>query len=168
MGARAGALHEEEQAAEKGRRRRCGQDPHAPRHRPPAPGPPVREQACTTLQAQPGLLELLGFLKASGVKVGLITRNTTESVDAFFDLIGREWRGAFDLVLTRDNTPHVKPDPRSLLAFSEVRAAAGPGPAAALPSDLHVLGAARGCWLPVARRTRHLLHEAPGQHPGMA
>lgn len=87
-----------------------------------SPRPP---QACTTLQAQPGLLELLSFLKASGVKVGLITRNTVESVDAFFRVIGEEWRDAFDLVLTRDNTPHVKPDPRSLLVFAEVGGCAG-------------------------------------------
>lgn len=52
--------------------------------------------------------------------MGLVTRNTTESVDAFFATIGEEWRSCFDVLLTRDNTPHVKPDPRSLLHFSEV------------------------------------------------
>ncbi len=35
-------------------------------------------------------------------------------------MIGEEWRGAFDVLLTRDNTPHVKPDKRSLLHFAEV------------------------------------------------
>ena len=53
-------------------------------------------------------------------QVGLVTRNTTESVDAFFATIGEEWRSCFDVLLTRDNTPYVKPDPRSLLHFSEV------------------------------------------------
>ena len=47
----------------------------------PRPAPP---QACTTLQAQPGLLELLAFLRARGAKVGLVTRNTPESLNAFF------------------------------------------------------------------------------------
>lgn len=50
-----------------------------------------------------------------------MTRNTTESVDAFFATIGEEWRACFDVLLTRDNTPFVKPDPRSLLHFSQVR-----------------------------------------------
>ena len=50
-----------------------------------------------------------------------MTRNTTESVDAFFAAIGEEWRACFDVLLTRDNTPHVKPDPRSLLHFATVR-----------------------------------------------
>ena len=72
------------------------------------------------LQAQPGLLDLLAFLRASGVRVGLVTRNTTESLNAFFALVGEEWRDGFDVMLTRDNIPYVKPDPRSLLHFAEV------------------------------------------------
>lgn len=129
---------------------------------------PLASQASATLQAQPGLLELLAFLRASGVKVGLVTRNTTESLNAFFagglpgerthalavgpvlnagrpacmpcvvrgvvpalaqlapsrfalwPVIGEEWRGVFDVLLTRDNTAFVKPDKRSLLHFAEV------------------------------------------------
>jgi hypothetical protein len=81
----------------------------------------LEAQACADLQPQPGLLELLGFLRASGVRLGLVTRNTTRSVDAFFGVVGEEWRAAFDIVLTRDNTPFVKPDKRSLLHFAEVR-----------------------------------------------
>ncbi|KAL4425887.1 hypothetical protein ABPG75_009903 [Micractinium tetrahymenae] len=80
----------------------------------------LEAQASAALQAQPGLLELLAFLRASGTKVGLVTRNTTESLNAFFAVIGEEWRGAFDVLLTRDNTPYVKPDKRSLLHFAEV------------------------------------------------
>jgi HAD superfamily hydrolase (TIGR01509 family) len=33
-------------------------------------------------------------------------------------VIGEEWRGAFDILLTRDNTPFVKPDKRCLLHFA--------------------------------------------------
>lgn len=39
-------------------------------------------------------------------------------------VIGEEWRDAFDVLLTRDNTPYVKPDKRSLLHFAEVRVCA--------------------------------------------
>ena len=68
----------------------------------------------------PGLLELLAFLRDSPVRVGLVTRNTTESVDAFFAAIGEEWRGVFDIMLTRE-FKHVKPDKRCLLHFADVR-----------------------------------------------
>ena len=40
-------------------------------------------------------------------------------------MIGEEWRDAFDILLTRDNTPYVKPDKRSLLHFAEVGSAVG-------------------------------------------
>lgn len=50
-------------------------------------------QASATLQAQPGLLELLAFLRGSGVKVGLVTRNTTESLNAFFAGMRHGWLG---------------------------------------------------------------------------
>lgn len=52
--------------------------------------------------------------------MGLVTRNTEQSVDAFFDTIGQEWRPLFDPVLTRE-FKHVKPDPRALKHFAEVR-----------------------------------------------
>lgn len=35
-------------------------------------------------------------------------------------MIGDEWRSTFDILLTRDNTPYVKPDKRALLHFAEV------------------------------------------------
>jgi beta-phosphoglucomutase-like phosphatase (HAD superfamily) len=44
----------------------------------------LEAQASASLEAMPGLLSLLAFLRASGIKVGLITRNTTESLNAFF------------------------------------------------------------------------------------
>ena len=48
------------------------------------------------------------------VRVALVTRNTRDSVDAFLRLIGPEWSGLFDIVLTRE-FPFVKPDKRLLL-----------------------------------------------------
>ena len=53
------------------------------------------------------------------VRVGLVTRNTEASVDAFFGLIGREWQPLFDPVLTREFR-FVKPDKRALQHFAQV------------------------------------------------
>jgi hypothetical protein len=52
-------------------------------------------------------------------KVALVTRNTTASVDAFFGLVGQEWRGLFDEIRTREHK-YVKPDKRLLLELAEV------------------------------------------------
>lgn len=54
------------------------------------------------------------------VKIALVTRNTTASVDAFFRLVGEEWRSAFDAIRTREFR-YVKPDKRLLLSLAEVR-----------------------------------------------
>jgi hypothetical protein len=56
--------------------------------------------------------------------VALVTRNTEASVDAFFKLIGEEWRGAFDAIRTREFR-FVKPDKRLLLSLAQVRGARG-------------------------------------------
>jgi hypothetical protein len=53
-------------------------------------------------------------------KVALVTRNTTQSVDAFFELVGQEWRGLFSEIRTRE-FKYVKPDKRLLLELAEVR-----------------------------------------------
>ncbi|EFN57408.1 hypothetical protein CHLNCDRAFT_21154, partial [Chlorella variabilis] len=79
----------------------------------------LEAQASAGLQAMPGLLELLAFLRGSGARVGLVTRNTDASLNAFFAAIGEEWRSVFDILLTRDNFPFVKPDKRCLLHFAE-------------------------------------------------
>jgi HAD superfamily hydrolase (TIGR01549 family) len=80
----------------------------------------IEATAAKTVQPMVGLLDLLYYLnsiKSTGVKVGLVTRNTTDSVNAFFSVIGEEWRAVFDIILTREHS-HVKPDKRCLLYFS--------------------------------------------------
>ncbi|KAL4523822.1 hypothetical protein Ndes2526B_g08055 [Nannochloris sp. 'desiccata'] len=78
----------------------------------------IEAVAAARSEAMPGLLELLAYLQKSPAKIGLVTRNTPQSVDAFFAAIGEEWRGVFDILLTREH-PHVKPDKRCLLYFSD-------------------------------------------------
>jgi phosphoglycolate phosphatase-like HAD superfamily hydrolase len=83
----------------------------------------IEAVAAAASTGMPGLLELLAFLRdLPGVRVGLVTRNTTQSVDAFFGAVGEEWRGVFDILLTREHA-WVKPDKRCLLHFAEVRGA---------------------------------------------
>lgn len=77
----------------------------------------IEAEAAAATKAMPGLEELLEFLRRSDIKVGLVTRNTTKSVDAFFDAIGTRWKGVFDIILTRENS-FVKPDKRCLLHFA--------------------------------------------------
>jgi HAD superfamily hydrolase (TIGR01549 family) len=78
----------------------------------------IEAVAAAQSEAMPGLLELLEYLKHSSAKIGLVTRNTPQSVNAFFNAIGEQWRDVFDILLTREHT-HVKPDKRCLLYFSD-------------------------------------------------
>ncbi|KAI8468343.1 MAG: HAD-like domain-containing protein [Monoraphidium minutum] len=78
----------------------------------------IEAEASKTVSAMPGLLELMATLRDHDVKVALVTRNTTASVDAFFRLIGEEWRPAFDAIRTREFR-FVKPDKRLLLSLAE-------------------------------------------------
>jgi Haloacid dehalogenase-like hydrolase len=68
------------------------------------PPPPPLTHQCTATTCQ--------------VRVALVTRNTTASVDAFFSVIGEEWRGLFRPVLTREHV-FVKPDKRLLLGLAQ-------------------------------------------------
>lgn len=78
----------------------------------------IEAEAAKSVQGKEGLMELLQMLKQSDVKVALVTRNTTSSVAAFFQLIGEEWRGLFSEIRTRE-FKYVKPDKRLLLDVAE-------------------------------------------------
>lgn len=63
----------------------------------------------------PGVPEMLRRLKAQGIGIAIVTRNCREAVlqvMARYDL-------PYDVLLTRDDVPFVKPDPRHLLAALE-------------------------------------------------
>lgn len=77
----------------------------------------LEAEALRTLQLMDGLRELLDHLKASGIKVALVTRNTTRAVDAFFSILGQEYRPLFSQILTRES-PYVKPDFRLMDVIS--------------------------------------------------
>eukprot|EP00793_Prasinoderma_coloniale_P003017 PRCOL_00006483-RA len=66
---------------------------------------------------RPGVLEWLAHLRASGIKVGILTRNCDEATRVFLEMYGLA--DAFDAVETRA-ARFYKPDPRSLsVAFCE-------------------------------------------------
>ncbi|HOU76514.1 MAG TPA: HAD family hydrolase [Syntrophales bacterium] len=58
----------------------------------------------------PGIRTLFSTLKVRGVRTGIVTRNCREAVGVVFPDIGV----FVDCVLTRDDTPHVKPHPGHL------------------------------------------------------
>ncbi|EFJ44982.1 hypothetical protein VOLCADRAFT_106209 [Volvox carteri f. nagariensis] len=78
----------------------------------------IEEQAARAVSAKPGLLQLLQLIKDHKVPVALVTRNTSDSVAAFFRIIGPEWSGLFSQVLTRE-FKYVKPDRRLLVHVAQ-------------------------------------------------
>ena len=79
----------------------------------------LEARALTTLQLAPGLEALLQQLEEDGVKLAIVTRNTPQAVDSLFGLLGEQWRGRFDPILTR-HFQYVKPDRRLLLHVAEL------------------------------------------------
>jgi phosphoglycolate phosphatase len=69
-------------------------------------------EGATSSVALPGVVETLARLQARGIGVGIVTRNCREAVE---QVLART-RIPHDVLLTRDDVPHVKPDPRHLLA----------------------------------------------------
>lgn len=60
-------------------------------------------------------LDLLGWLKDEGYKIGIITRNSIDSIVrslANFEQVDEEY---FDVIITRDDDVPVKPDPDGVL-----------------------------------------------------
>ena len=78
----------------------------------------IEDVAAGQSKGMAGVEELLLFLQDQPVKVGLVTRNTQYSVNAFFESIGHQYRGVFDILMTRE-FPYVKPDKRCLTHFAD-------------------------------------------------
>ena len=87
----------------------------------------IEEDARLRMTIRPGTVELLAFLDRSGIRRGLITRNTTRAVDCLVKRLGTD----FSEVVTREFDP-VKPDPASALHVSRKWGIA--------PSEIMLLG----------------------------
>jgi phosphoglycolate phosphatase len=85
----------------------------------------------------PGVAGLLARLAARGLGVGIVTRNCRPAVERVLAAAPL----AYDVLLTRDDTPHVKPDPRHLLA---ALGALGAAPAEAVMCGDHPMDVLAG------------------------
>ncbi len=75
----------------------------------------IELEAAETATAFPGVPELLQHLRASGWGVAIVTRNCRVAVERVLARTPLP----HDVLLTRDDVLHVKPDPRHLLAALE-------------------------------------------------
>ena len=71
----------------------------------------IELEAARRVLAYDGVSELLQRLRARGMVVGIVTRNGRRPVERILERISL----AHDVLLTRDDVAHVKPDPRHLL-----------------------------------------------------
>jgi phosphoglycolate phosphatase len=96
----------------------------------------IELDAATRAYAFPGVPEMLRQLRARGLGVGIVTRNCRPAVERVL----AQSAIPYDVLLTRDDIAHVKPDPRHLLAALEILHV--PGDQAAMcgdhPSDVLV------------------------------
>lgn len=72
----------------------------------------IEIEAASKAIVHEGVWELFSQLHSLGVSIGIVTRNSERSVTS--TLQGRPL--PYDMLVSRDHTPHLKPDPRHLLA----------------------------------------------------
>jgi len=97
----------------------------------------IEVEAARRVRPYPNVPEMLDALARSGMRVGIVTRNSRVAVEA---LLARHPLH-HDALLTRDDVSHAKPDPRHLLA---VLALLGARPARALMVGDHAMDIAAG------------------------
>ena len=68
-------------------------------------------RGCSQPEEMPGAASTLDELRARGVGVAIVTRNCRRVAEALVDQFGLH----FDALLTRDDVPRAKPDPKHLL-----------------------------------------------------
>lgn len=75
----------------------------------------IEIEAARRTRPYEGAAEMLCLLAERGLKVGIVTRNSRTAVEKVLERHPLH----YDVLLTRDDVPHVKPDPRHLLAALE-------------------------------------------------
>lgn len=81
----------------------------------------IEIEAASRVSVYPGVPEMLDELAHRGLGVAIVTRNCRPAVEAIL----RRTPMRHDVLLTRDDVEHVKPDPRHLLAALEHLGVAG-------------------------------------------
>lgn len=95
---------------------------------------------CIDTRLFPGIGELLGAIEARGLRWGIVTNKSTELTWLIVRALGLEQRAA--CVVCGDTTPHLKPNPASLLHAAQELALA-PKHCVYLGDDLRDIQAAR-------------------------
>jgi phosphoglycolate phosphatase len=97
-------------------------------------------EICVDTRLFPGMDELLGALEGRGLRWGIVTNKSTVLTRPIVQALGLESRAA--CVVCGDTTPHLKPDPASLLHAARELALA-PQDCVYLGDDLRDIQAAR-------------------------
>lgn len=109
--------------------------------------------AAENAQPLPGVAQMLATLQAWGYGVGIVTRNCRPAVERVL----RIHQLHYDVLLTRDDVPYVKPDPRHLLAAVQVLGVDGPATVMCGDHPMDVLAGQR-----IAAATVGVLPEGQG------
>ena len=76
----------------------------------------IELEAADRAREQPGAAALLAHLRRTGFKTGILTRNSRASIERSMSRMTGVSAGDFDLIITRDDDPAVKPSPEGVLA----------------------------------------------------
>ena len=104
------------------------------------------EKICVDTRLFPGMQELLTALEARGLRWGIVTNKSTKLTRMIVKALGLEARAA--CVVCGDTTPHLKPNPASLLHAAKELALA-PRDCVYLGDDQRDIEAARAAGMPV-------------------
>lgn len=98
------------------------------------------DDICVDTRLFPGIAELLAAIEARGLRWGIVTNKSTKLTWMIVKALGLHERAA--CVVCGDTTPHLKPNPASLLHAAQELALA-PGHCVYLGDDLRDIQAAR-------------------------
>jgi N-acetyl-D-muramate 6-phosphate phosphatase len=103
-------------------------------------------EICVDTRLFPGMDQLLEGIEARGLRWGIVTNKSTRLTQILVEALGLQKRVA--CVVCGDTTPHLKPNPASLLHAARVLGLA-PEDCAYLGDDLRDVQAARAAGMPV-------------------
>ena len=103
-------------------------------------------EICVDTKLVPGMDKLLAGIEARGLRWGIVTNKSTRLTQILVETMGLQKRVA--CVVCGDTTPHLKPNPASLLHAARVLALA-PEDCVYLGDDVRDVQAARAAGMPV-------------------
>jgi phosphoglycolate phosphatase len=104
------------------------------------------EEICVDTHLFPGMDGLLAGIEARGLRWGIVTNKSTRLTQMLVEIMGLQKRVA--CVVCGDTTPHLKPNPASLLHAAQELALA-PQSCVYLGDDMRDVQAARAAGMPV-------------------